>query len=191
MIQRAGFGIRTLALLIDTVVLVVLSVMCGLMAGGASSMLLHWLLPMDPRSAAASTTYSVLLGFGAAIAVGLIAFYLLSFPYNLMEALFGWTPGKLMTGLRVRDQSGNRASLGQMLGRWLLKHVGVLLALLSISTIPFVTLTPPAQAIIFFGCFMALGASRQALHDHATQTAVYEVSALEAAAAERGDMQRL
>jgi uncharacterized RDD family membrane protein YckC len=181
--ERAGFGVRLVALVIDMVLLVAISVVIGLMAGSSTAVLLHKLgfsaAIADPGSAALATG---LMAIGVFLLVTSLVATFLSLPYNLMEAFFGWTPGKLATGLRVRNQDGSRPTLGQVFSRWLIKHNAILLALLTFVGLPVAIFSPFLQAAVFLGCFLALGQSRQALHDSLTHTAVYEVSQLESEA---------
>ena len=178
--ERAGFGPRLVALLIDVLLLVAVSVVFGLMAGSSSALLLHKLgfHTGDPTTAAWA---SGLLGVGVFLLVTALVATLLSLPYNLMEAFFGWTPGKLAMGLRVRNEDGGNPSLGQLFSRWLIKHNAILIALLTfIGLAPAAAVAPFLQAIVFCGCFLVLGKAHQALHDMATHTAVYELAELQA-----------
>jgi len=178
---RASFALRTAAWAIDLILLLALSLVVGMMAGSVFTLLAHQFhfsgLSHDPVG---HLLTSGLLGVGIFILVTLLMMTLLSLPYNLMEAFFGWTPGKLATGLRVCNRDGSRASFGQVFSRWLIKHNGILLSLLSFVGIPALFLGTPLQALVVGGCFMALAKDCLALHDHMCGTAVYEASSLEA-----------
>lgn len=177
--ERAGFGVRLVALVIDLLLITAISVVIGLMAGSSTAVLIHkmgWTLDTDP---AGQVVAAGILSVAVFILVTLLVSALISLPYNLMEALFGWTPGKLATGLRVRNQDGSRPGLGQVFSRWLIKHNAILISLLTFVGIPVAFLSPILQAVVFGGCFLALGQSRQALHDSLTGTAVYELRELE------------
>lgn len=177
--ERAGFAIRSAAFVIDVILLLAISLLFGLMAGSSAGYLLHRMgvtnVGNDPAAALAASGF---FGVAVFVLVTLLVLSLLSLPYNLMEAFFGWTPGKLATGLRVRNQDGGPATFGQVFWRWLIKHNAVLLGVLTLTGIPFTALSPFGQALIFLGCFLVLGSSRQALHDMASQTAVFEVTEL-------------
>ena len=43
--------------------------------------------------------------------------------YTFFESIFGWTPGKLITGTRVVSISGSKMTLGQALGRSLCRFL--------------------------------------------------------------------
>lgn len=169
-----------MALVIDMLLLGAVSVVFGLMAGTSSAVLAH---KLGVGSGEAVTAYwaSGLMGIGIFLLVTSLMAVLLSLPYNLMEAFFGWTPGKLAMGLRVRNEDGGNPSLPQVFSRWLIKHNGILIGLLTfIGLAPAAVVAPFLQVAVFVGCFLVLGAQRQALHDMATHTAVYELAELQA-----------
>lgn len=177
--ERAGFPIRCAAFLIDIVLLLAVSIFLGLMAGTSATYLLHRLgLGSLAQDASVGLAASGFFGVVIFLVVTSLMLSLLSLPYNLLEALFGWTPGKLAVGLRVRALDGSPASLSQVLWRWLIKHNAVLLGLLTLTGIPFSALSPFGQLAIFLGCFLALGPARQSLHDLASATAVFETTVL-------------
>ena len=181
--QRAGFGPRLVALIIDVLLLTAISLVFGLMAGSASSVIAHKVFHLDAASTDPGTAIlaSGMLGVGVFLLVTALMATFLSLPYNLMEAFFGWTPGKLVMGLRVKNEDGSSPSLGQVFARWLIKHNAILIALLTfIGLAPAAFVAPLLQALVFGGCFLALGTARQALHDQMTHTAVYEVAELQA-----------
>ncbi|MBS2039783.1 RDD family protein [bacterium] len=181
--QRAGFGPRLVALVIDVFLLGAISVVFGLMAGSLSSVVAHRFFHMDATSTDPGTALlaSGLMGIGIFLLVTALMATFLSLPYNLMEAFFGWTPGKLAMGLRVMNEDGSHPAIGQVFMRWLIKHNAILIALLTfVGLAPAAFVAPLLQALVFGGCFLALGASRQALHDQMTHTAVYEVAELKA-----------
>lgn len=178
--ERAGFGIRLVALAIDCILLIAISSAIGLMAGSSVAVLVHkagFLNAGGDRAAAAVS--NALVGVGVFALVTALVSLLLTLPYNMMEALVGWTPGKLVTGLRVCNEDGSRPTFLQVFSRWLIKHNAILLWVLSWSGIPFMVLSPVGQVLVFGGCFMALTSARQALHDKLTGTAVYELSQLQ------------
>ena len=177
--ERAGFGIRLAAAAIDVVLLAVLSMMVGMLSGGLVTVLVHSLgLTQFFPTTAGAVAFSGFLGILAAIAMGCLVASLLSLPYNLMEAIGGWTPGKLVMGLRVRQADGSPPSFGQIFARWLVKHNSVLLFLLTFVGIPAMVLSGPGQMVIWLGCFLVLTPKRQALHDMASGTAVFEANQL-------------
>jgi uncharacterized RDD family membrane protein YckC len=62
--------------------------------------------PTDPEMLLWIETYSMPISLGV----------MLSY-YMVFEGLFGWTPGKLITGTRVVTEAGTRPGLLQILGR--------------------------------------------------------------------------
>jgi uncharacterized RDD family membrane protein YckC len=175
--ERAGFGIRLAAAAIDVILLGILSIMVGMFSGGLITLLVHQSgLTRYFADPAGAVVFSGFLGVLAAILMGCLVASLLSLPYNLMEAIGGWTPGKLAMGLRVRQADGSPASFGQIFARWLVKHNSVLLFLLTFLGIPAMVLSGPGQMLIWVGCFLVLTPQRQALHDMASGTAVFEAN---------------
>lgn len=176
--QRAGFGVRAAALVIDVILLGAISIVIGLIAGSSLAALVFAAIGMQHGDAGGAAIASGFVGIMMSVVVALLVSAVLALPYNLMEAFFGWTPGKLAMGLRVRNEDGSNPLFGQVFMRWLIKHNAILLGLLVAVGIPLGFLSPILQAIVFFGCFLALGPARQALHDQLTKTAVYELAEL-------------
>lgn len=121
-------------------------------------------------------------GFVGAMLGVVVAATIIGLVYNLIEGFTGWTLGKLMLGIQVGDQSGTKASMGQLLGRYALKNCSFILTILSVAT--GVTLLKTIGNLgglaIFIGCFFVLSGSRQAFHDMIAKTAVYKRSQLTA-----------
>jgi len=92
--NQAGLGTRLLNMLIDNVLVVVLGSVVV-----AVSMLLS-------RGEATSEVASNVIAFGVMIGY-----------YVVLEAAFGWTIGKLITGTRVKRADGGKPKLGQIIGR--------------------------------------------------------------------------
>ena len=171
--NRAGFVPRLMAALLDGVALLILSLVLGGFLGSVFGTIIGALLgKLSGHAILGSAVFMSIFG----VLGTLILMWLLNMPYSLIECFTGWTPGKYLLGLQIRNQDGRAASTGQLVGRWLIRHVAVLLAILSFTTIPFVALTPMAQGIIFVGCFLTLLPARLALHDMASGTAVYPKS---------------
>lgn len=107
---------------------------------------------------------------GAALVIGLISMVLL-----IWEGLTGRSPGKLVFGMRVGAGDGSPAPVPVLLVRAGIKHIAGALAL--VSAIPGLKIvagfSPMAQGVVNLGMLLALGASRQALHDRVAGTAVY------------------
>ena len=103
--EYAGVAVRFVAVLIDTIVLFVLIMVIGLLAGGWYSTTENGAHQVGVN-AGGWWTLLVLLGY-----------------YIGSEALTGKTIGKHAVGLRVVDQSGAAIGLGQAIGRNLLRPV--------------------------------------------------------------------
>ena len=94
--------------------------------------------------------------------------------YALFEALRGWSPGKLVLGLRIATDTGHKAPPSALLARWGIKGAAGLIALVAMLT-SVKSLNVLAQATAWataVGCLLVLTKSRLALHDRIAGTAV-------------------
>ena len=174
--QRIGFGPRLGALLIDCVLVGVLVAVLGGMIGGifgaaagGTGAALSSGTGADAQSAAAMG------GMFGAIAGMIIAAAVLGLAYFLLEGFTGYTLGKLMLGIRIANADGTQAPVSKLLLRWAVKNNNFILSVLAVVTgiSVFRTLGSLGGLVFFIGCFLALGASKQALHDRICDTAVW------------------
>lgn len=169
--ERIGFGTRLGALIIDSVIISVISFMLG-MVGLASGGLLGAAagagIGQTPESAVGGGLIGAITGFvtGALIA---------SFVYSLLEAFTGLTIGKLLLGIRIKNEDGSDGNTQLYLKRWAIKNIGTLCSLIALVThISFIsTVGSLCSLAIFIGCFLALRDNKQTLHDQLAKTAVY------------------
>jgi uncharacterized RDD family membrane protein YckC len=174
--QRIGFGPRLGALLIDCVLVGVLVAVLGGMiggmfgaaAGGAGSAL-------SSGTGTDAQTAAAMGGMFGAIAGMIIAAAVLGLAYFLIEGFTGYTLGKLMLGMRIANADGTQAPVSKLLARWAVKNNNFLFNVLAVATgvSVFRTLGGLGGLVFFIGCFLALGASKQALHDRICDTAVW------------------
>ncbi len=169
--KRIGFGLRLGAAVIDAVIIMILggvfggmlAAVLGLGAGAATGM------ATGGEEAAAA---AAVLGAATGFAIGISLMGLL---YSLIEGLTGASPGKMVLKLKIGTDDGRTAPVSTYLTRWAIKYSSSLLstigALTGISLIG--TLGTVAGLIVFVGCFLVLGAARQAIHDMVAKTAVY------------------
>jgi len=115
---------------------------------------------------------------GAAIgAVGgmMIGIYIFGFLYSLVEALTGASPGKRILKLKIGFEDGRTAPTSTYVARWAVKYAGTLIGL--VALLPGLhllgTVGSLAGFVVFVGCFLVLGDKKQALHDMAAKTAVF------------------
>jgi uncharacterized RDD family membrane protein YckC len=102
-VQGGGMLRRTLALIVDTILLGVLFVVMSALSGGSHT----------------GKGFSVQLN-----GLPALLYYVICFLYFIvLEWLLGATLGKLVLGLRVVGSDGSKISLGQSLGRNLLRIV--------------------------------------------------------------------
>jgi uncharacterized RDD family membrane protein YckC len=89
----------------------------------------------------------------------------------------------MLLGLKIASETGSPATQNQLVMRWALKNSGSLIGLLAIiigAVVPFLGMIigwigALANLAIFVGCFLTLGAQRQALHDILAHTAVFKL----------------
>jgi hypothetical protein len=158
--ERKGFGRRLLAALIDAVTLLAFFCVVGMLTGAGSRTVVS-------NGAVVVTT---------AARIGTIVAALFVLAYTSTEIFLAGSPGKLILGMKIGSETGVvPAPQDQLVRRWLVKSSGSLLNLLYAITFIglFWWLAFLAGLVIFVGCFFALGATRQALHDVLAHTAVY------------------
>ena len=158
---RIGFNRRFVAFAIDVIAIWILTSVTGLVTGDDGSTI--------PSSL---NDLSELTALMASVGVVVSAVQLL---YCLIEGLTGASPGKMIVRIHIRDASGAPASTGTLILRMIVKQIKVFATLLvSLTGSQLLTVVGLAGGlIVFFGCFLALGAARQALHDRFVQTAVF------------------
>jgi uncharacterized RDD family membrane protein YckC len=182
--QRIGFGPRLGALLIDCVLVGVLVAvlggfiggMFGAAAGGAGA-------AISTGSGSDAQSAAAMGGMIGALAGMLIAAAVLGLAYFLIEGFTGYTLGKLLLGMRIANADGTQAPVSKLLARWAVKNNNFILTMLSVATgVSFLkTLGSLGGLVFFIGCFLALGASKQALHDRICDTAVWPKKLVRAA----------
>ena len=176
--KRATFLQRLLAAILDVVALFLLSLLVGGFLGTMVGSILGGVIGAQTSGGAAIAWGGFMAAFFAFLAT-VVLICLLSVPYRLIECFTGWTPGKYMLGLRVRNEDGSQPQLSQLVGRWAAANSALILGWLSFTGIPFGVLGLPLQIVFFLGCFLVLLPARQALHDKIAKTAVYPNDALE------------
>ncbi len=103
--------------------------------------------------------------------------------YFLVEGFTGYTLGKLILGIRVANADGSQAPVSTLLARWALKNINFVLTVVALLTgIELIRMLGNVGGlVIFVGCFLVLGVSKQALHDRIVNTAVYPKNMVRAA----------
>jgi uncharacterized RDD family membrane protein YckC len=174
--QRIGFGKRLGALLLDCVIVGVLVVVLGGAVGGMLGFSAAGLGDAESGAMSSAAAMGAMAGMVAAAAViGLV--------YFLMEGFTGYTLGKLILGIRIANEDGSQAAVPTLLARWALKNINFLLTVVALFTgVELLrVLGNVGGLVIFVGCFLVLGMSRQALHDRLAKTAVYPKGMVRAA----------
>jgi uncharacterized RDD family membrane protein YckC len=141
--------------------------MFGVAAGGAGA-------AMSSGTGSEAQTAAAMGGMIGALAGMIIAAAVLGLAYFLIEGFTGFTLGKLMLGMRIANADGTQAAVPKLLTRWAVKNNNFIFSVLAaVAGVKFLaTLGTLGALVIFVGCFLALGASKQALHDRICETRV-------------------
>jgi len=179
--QRIGFGKRLGALLLDSVLVCVLSVVggstIGAMLGGLAGGALAGTAAMGDQQVQGAAALGGMFG---AIAGIFLAIVVIGAVYFLLEGFTGYTLGKLILGIRIANDDGTAAGVPKLLARYALKNINLLLSLLGLlsGAHALISLGRLGGLIIFVGCFFTLGVKRQAFHDMIAHTAVFPKGAI-------------
>src|SRR6266540_5057287 len=168
--NRIGFGKRLGAMILDIILCGVLVGVLGGVVGGMLGLTAGSLTAGQGDAAAGAVSGAALgaiMGMVAAAAV-------IGCAYFLIEGFTGYTLGKLILGIRVANADGTQAPVSTLLARWALKNINFVGTAAAVVTgLEFIrVLGNVGGLVIFVGCFLVLGVSRQALHDRIVNTAV-------------------
>ena len=164
--DRQGFGIRLVALILDIIAVLILAIIVGVIFGGGAAISYRVGAPVPGRLVAS------LVGS------------LVGLAYWSTEIFRAASPGKMILGLKIGSETGAPATQNELVTRWLVKNSGGLIGLVAAvigAVVPFLGMVigwvaALANLAIFVGCFLTLGQTRQALHDILAHTAVYKVA---------------
>ncbi|WP_299250143.1 RDD family protein [uncultured Cytophaga sp.] len=176
-VTRVDFGTRLAALLLDVLIIFGISFVAAPIIGGflGAAVATAGAETMGGTDPAAAAAVGGFLGSLMALMVVVPTIYVV---YYLIEGLTGLTLGKLILGIKVANQDGTAAPVGTLMTRWAVKSSGNILTIL--GTILGISILGSIGGyvglIIFVGCFMVLGAKKQAIHDMVAKTAVFKKS---------------
>ncbi len=174
--KRIGFGLRLGAFVIDIVFVWILA---GVLSRLSSSwMAVQAQAQVDKLMASNPYVANIYTGemlnlFVATTRISLIVIFA-RLLYFSTEIFLGASVGKLILGLKIANADGGDASIGALVGRYLLKHVRRVcnvLALFGLAAM-FNFFGSLFGFVIFVGCFFAAGDRHQALHDMMCHTIV-------------------
>jgi uncharacterized RDD family membrane protein YckC len=161
-IKRANFGARVGALAIDVVGVVVFAIIFNrLIFKAVDALGMVKFLSID--TSAEAIMIIILELWGAALL------------YMLIEAFAAATPGKMLLGMKIAAENGQRAKAVNLLLRYILKN-SFFLIVLPFGIVEDMILSILFLAIglaVFVGFFLVLGEKKQALHDLISKTAVF------------------
>ena len=174
--NRIGFGPRLGAYVIDIVFVWILSsVISAIVPSFLTDMAQKQIDETISSNQMLASIYTgeMLKMMVAAIRVALIV-NVARLIYFSTEIFLGASVGKLLLGLKIVSADGGAASIGVLLGRYLLKHIGKICTVLSLICLP--TLFNASGSlfgfVIFVGCFFAAGDRHQTIHDMLCRTIV-------------------
>ena len=157
---RAGFGARAAASLLDVLVLL-----------PALGIYVAVLYSLDANNKLTPNVEYLIDVSGSVFGV----------VYTTFEIFTAGTPGKLMLGLRIRDETGNAAHAARLTRRWLIKNGGTVVSVAGVALgMNIVERTGDLIGLlIVVGFLFTLRESRQAWYDEWAGTAVYRRKDLE------------
>ncbi len=119
-------------------------------------------------------------GIYGGILGAILGFFCFSVLIGVIEGLMGWSPGKQMLKLEIRNKSGDKKNVLLCLLRFLIKYSPCFFWTFYFMTVlvgfPFdnyALLAMACSIIVFLGTFLTIGKNKQSLHDLISQTAVY------------------
>lgn len=161
---RVGFGRRLVAAIIDIFLIITISGILGVIFKFLPELESFTLQNfMDPV-------------FMKELEEGYLPFTLLiTFIYYSMEIFFQATPGKMAMGIMIADEAMRYASNGQLITRFILKHLDSLIQIIYVFTwLEFVNGIASFVGFIIIGAFLfCLAASKQSIYDRFSHTAIY------------------
>jgi uncharacterized RDD family membrane protein YckC len=159
--DRAGFGRRFPALLLDVILILILSLPFG--------------KPVSRLLSALGVPLSSFDTSGDVLGTLLFNFWAVAVLYLLVEVLTEATPGKRALKLRIAREDGQPASAGRRLGRYAGKVCFLLVVPPFGMTEVVVVLYAffALAAICFLGTFLMFGPRKQTLYDRLSKTAVF------------------
>ncbi len=163
--QRVGFLTRAGAAILDGIAILILGSIVGVLFGGALAASLN----------SGNSDTAVLVGAIGTFFGAIIGIWLISFLNLLLEGFTGTSLGKIIVGIKIGNDKGIRAHVGQLWLRSGVKNIAIVCALLSIlsHSKSFGQLGSILGLVVFLGFFATLGSDKKALHDWIAQTAVY------------------
>lgn len=161
---RVGFGKRLLAFILD---LIINNIILGAV--------FYLTGDFEAIFGALQSIFSDPTAFSAIQEEVMPVILFVSVVYYSLEVFLAATPGKMILGIQIADQYGETASIRALVIRFLLKHISVIFSVVYLfSEMELVNVVGGvANFIILIGCFFVLSQKRQAFHDMAAGTAVF------------------
>ena len=168
--NRVGFMPRAAAFMLDAAIVWALGLalqrpVAALFSGAVAAMIREISARPDAEQLRPAMEWVARLGVSTTIVAPF---------YGLIEAIRGWSPGKLLLGLRVVTETGHKAPLLSLLIRAAIKNAASVIAVAAMLT-GARSLNGLVQATAWatwVGCLLVLTGPRTALHDRIAGTAV-------------------
>ncbi|MFM8569901.1 MAG: RDD family protein [Candidatus Kapaibacterium sp.] len=175
--RRVGFGRRLGAKLLDGLVVIIIGVILyytvGDMIQGELDRLVRISMMQSGQDVDSMGESS--FEFASSIVKLSVIMSVSAILISLLELFTGAGPGKMLLAIRIAHADGRAGNISLWAMRWLfvngasvLAFVGTIVGLSSLSLVANLR-----SFVYFFGCFLVLSQSRQALHDRLAKTAVY------------------
>lgn len=169
---RVGFGKRLGAGAIDFVIIGIIAIIVGSVAGAA-------LLATFGHSMTAGTETQGMdenmAGVMTIIFTYVLAWSFTGIVYSLVELFTGASPAKHILGIVAAHEDRRQGDIALYAKRWLIKSSPSLISIISVVTgvTALSWLGNLLGLAIFVGCFFVLGEKKQALHDMLAKTAIF------------------
>jgi len=161
--KRTSFGRRFAALVIDGVIIYGLGYVLKLILGAPT--------PLAPEELMGMPIGEMML---KSMAVDMMPYYV-GLTYALMEIFLQKSPGKMILGLVIADQEGEKPEMSAMVLRYFLKQGAYILFLIAVfaQISMFIWAGFFLSFVFVLGGLAAMSEKRLALHDIIAKTAVY------------------
>lgn len=173
---RVGFGLRFAAVLIDSAIVLIVTILLMKFSGFLDSATEFSNSFMDLAQSDPGAAEAMQLQF----ITDNISFFLFSSIFTLLyfslEIFVGASLGKILLSIQIANSDKTPAAYGKLALRYFTKHIASIISFVWVLTlIGFLnTLSSILFLVMIIGCFFALSQKKMALHDLIAKTAVYK-----------------
>jgi uncharacterized RDD family membrane protein YckC len=161
--KRANFGIRFGAFILDAIIFFALGYLFKMILGQKD--------PTPEEMMGLQMSEIMMLTTSASMVT-----YIIGLLYFLTEVFLLKTPGKMILGLVVADQEGNKPPMNALIIRYLFKQGATLVIIVAVfaNLSALLWFSYLLSLIYLVSCLMATRETRLALHDDIAKTAVFK-----------------